>query len=407
MREAEGVPLPGGRMTSGSRGIQAEAALLDDQAAVFHVEQPGVLGDGPGLGRGDAQLQPQRGGTRRHRLAGDVRRLAGRAEDVDQAHLVRHVGERPVDLLAEDLGSVRVDRDDPPAVPLHVGGYRVRRLVRGPAGTDHGDGVVAGQDALDDSRRFRSPGHPNARGGNGAGAGGTVGPRPAGNRPAAACRAWYSSSVRSRSAAATLLSSWPTLVAPGMATTRGGGSPTPARSGPAWRRARSATSRRVASRAPARSRFSGRNSGLRGPAAGAGWSAVVAAAEQPLRQRAVGDHEPVVRARRTGTRSSIGVAGRPGCTAPGCSAPAGRARLGRAPALQRVVADADLPHRCRPAAAARMPRMIDESGPRGWASAPGTGRSRRRRAGPRWPPRAARRPAAIGATGKTFVATNA
>ena len=131
-------------------GLQAEAALLDDQAAVFHVEQPGVLGDSPGLGRGDAQLQPQRGGTRRHGLAGDVRRLAGRAEHVDQAHRPGDIGERPVGRLAEDHLGVRVDRDNPPAVPLHVGGHRVRRLVRGPAGADHGDGVVAGQDALDD-----------------------------------------------------------------------------------------------------------------------------------------------------------------------------------------------------------------------------------------------------------------
>src|SRR5690348_16282588 len=62
------------RLTGG--GLQVQAALLDDQAAVFHVEQPGVLGDGPGLGRGDAQLQPQGSGARRDRLASDVRRLA-------------------------------------------------------------------------------------------------------------------------------------------------------------------------------------------------------------------------------------------------------------------------------------------------------------------------------------------
>jgi Ser/Thr protein kinase RdoA (MazF antagonist) len=39
-----------------ARSVEPEAALLDEQAAVFHVEQSGVLGDGPGLGRGDAQL---------------------------------------------------------------------------------------------------------------------------------------------------------------------------------------------------------------------------------------------------------------------------------------------------------------------------------------------------------------
>ena len=61
----------------GRGGAQAEAALLDDQAAVLDVQQPGVLGDGPRLGRGDAELEPQRGGPGRHRLAGDVGGLAG------------------------------------------------------------------------------------------------------------------------------------------------------------------------------------------------------------------------------------------------------------------------------------------------------------------------------------------
>ena len=71
-------------------------------------------------------------------------------EHIDQAHLLGDAGQRPVGRLAEELVGVRIDRDDPPAVPLHVGGHRVGRLGRGPARPDHGDGVVAGQDALDD-----------------------------------------------------------------------------------------------------------------------------------------------------------------------------------------------------------------------------------------------------------------
>jgi hypothetical protein len=44
---------------------------------------------------------------------------------------------------------MRVDRDDAPAMALHMRGHGVRRLERGRAGAYHGDGVVAGQDPLD------------------------------------------------------------------------------------------------------------------------------------------------------------------------------------------------------------------------------------------------------------------
>ena len=131
----------------GARCAEAEAALLDDQAAVLHVQQPGGHGDVPGLGRGDAQLQPQRGGAGRDRLPGHVRGLLRRPEHVHQPDLVRHGGQRPVDALAQNLVPVRVDRHDPPAVPLHVGGHVVRGLGRRPARADHGDRVVGGQDA--------------------------------------------------------------------------------------------------------------------------------------------------------------------------------------------------------------------------------------------------------------------
>jgi lysine decarboxylase len=129
-----------------ARCPETEAALLDDQAAVLHVQQPGIHGDVPGLGRGDAQLQPQRGGAGRDRLPGHVRRPVRRPEHVYQADLLRHVGQRPVHALAQDLVPVRVDRDDPPAVLLHVGGHVMGGLGRCPARTDHGDRVVGGQD---------------------------------------------------------------------------------------------------------------------------------------------------------------------------------------------------------------------------------------------------------------------
>src|SRR5713226_3307285 len=52
-----------------ARCLQSQAPLLNEQAAILYVEQPGLLGDGTGLRRGNAQLQPQGGGARGHRLA--------------------------------------------------------------------------------------------------------------------------------------------------------------------------------------------------------------------------------------------------------------------------------------------------------------------------------------------------
>src|ERR1022692_5257444 len=73
---------------------QLQAPLLDDQAAIFYVEQPGLLGDGTCLLRGDAQLQPQGGGARCYGLTGDIRRLLRRPEYIDQADLAGDVPER-------------------------------------------------------------------------------------------------------------------------------------------------------------------------------------------------------------------------------------------------------------------------------------------------------------------------
>src|ERR1022692_3941830 len=81
---------------------QPQAPLLDDQAAIFHVEQPGLLGDGACLRRGDAQLQPQGRGASRHGLAGEIRRLLRRPEYIDQACLAGDVPQRRVGTLAEN-----------------------------------------------------------------------------------------------------------------------------------------------------------------------------------------------------------------------------------------------------------------------------------------------------------------
>jgi 8-oxo-dGTP diphosphatase len=141
-------PLPG-------PGTQAKTALFDHQAAVLHVEEPGVFGDRAGQGRRDAELQPQGGGAGGDRLPGDVRRLPRRPEHVDKPHLLRYLSERPVDPFAEDLVGVRVHGHDPPAKPLHVGRHGVSCLVGSGARADHGDRVVARQDAFDDRVSIR------------------------------------------------------------------------------------------------------------------------------------------------------------------------------------------------------------------------------------------------------------
>ena len=118
------------------RSVQAQPALLDDQAAVFDVEQARCLGDVAGLGGRDAELQPQRARAGRDGLPRDVGRGRRRPEHVDETHLLGDVREGRIHRFAQDLGRGRVDRDDPPAVRLHVLGHIVGGLVPGVAGTD-------------------------------------------------------------------------------------------------------------------------------------------------------------------------------------------------------------------------------------------------------------------------------
>jgi rusticyanin len=137
---------PGLRATPGLTGrVEAEAAPLDGQAAVLDVQQPGAGGDRAGFRRLDAELQPERGGSRRDGLPRDVRRLPRWPEHVYKADLLGHLRQGPVGLLAEDLPAAQVDRDNPPAVALHQGGHAMRRLGRVGARADDRDRVVAGE----------------------------------------------------------------------------------------------------------------------------------------------------------------------------------------------------------------------------------------------------------------------
>jgi hypothetical protein len=53
-------------------------------------------------------------------------------------------------MLAEDLGGVGIDRDDPPAMPLHVSRNGVGVLRRCGACSDNRDGGIRGEDLFDD-----------------------------------------------------------------------------------------------------------------------------------------------------------------------------------------------------------------------------------------------------------------
>ncbi len=105
----------------------------------------------------DPQLEPQGGGAGRDRLPGDVGSLGRRPEHVDEPDRPGNVRQGTVDALAENLAAARIDRDDAPAMPLHPGRNRVRCLDGTGTGPDHGDGVITGQDPLDNGVQV---GHP-------------------------------------------------------------------------------------------------------------------------------------------------------------------------------------------------------------------------------------------------------
>ena len=59
-----------------------QAGVVDLEAAVLDVAEAGRLGDGPGLGAGDAGLEPEGAGPDGHRLPGHLRGVLGAAEHV-------------------------------------------------------------------------------------------------------------------------------------------------------------------------------------------------------------------------------------------------------------------------------------------------------------------------------------
>ena len=132
----------------------------------------------------------------------------------------------------------------------------------------------------------------------------------------------------------------------------------------------------------------------------------VAARQQPHAERAVRDHEPVVRL-RVGHELGVGLAGDEAVLHLVRQHRRAERVLGGAPPREREVADADVGDDTRALEAAHAFHLLRDRHDRDSASGSGRGRSRRCRAAP-----ALLRPwlstqPAVGATGSTFVATNA
>src|SRR4051794_16436405 len=107
---------PGSR----SEGPEAQFAMDGAHAPVHHHGEAPVLCDPAGLVGGDPQLEPQDLRPDVHGLPGDVRRLGGRAEHVDDVDRLGPLGEADSHRLAEDRPAARVDRADPVALALQV-----------------------------------------------------------------------------------------------------------------------------------------------------------------------------------------------------------------------------------------------------------------------------------------------
>jgi len=106
--------------------------LAWDGVADHHGLQASLLADPGGLLVHDAALQPQHLGPCGYGVCRDLGRGLGSAEHVDHihGHVARDVAERGIRPLAQDVGLVRVDRDDPVSLLLEV----ARDAVRGPLG---------------------------------------------------------------------------------------------------------------------------------------------------------------------------------------------------------------------------------------------------------------------------------
>src|SRR5207245_111383 len=104
----------------GSRFLDPVKGTRHRRAFVFDIIEPRVFRDPARLSGADVELQPQRLGADGNRLPGDVWRIVRGTEDVDQVDLLRDLGERAVDPLAEERLRVRVDRDDSKTAPLQA-----------------------------------------------------------------------------------------------------------------------------------------------------------------------------------------------------------------------------------------------------------------------------------------------
>ena len=97
--------------------------MFHEKAGVLDHEEPGGLRFCYGLGVGDALLEPEAFGADGDGGIGYGRDVFDAAEDVDDVDRDRDVFEASVGFLAEDLGFVRVHRDDLVAGTLEVGGH--------------------------------------------------------------------------------------------------------------------------------------------------------------------------------------------------------------------------------------------------------------------------------------------
>jgi hypothetical protein len=130
------------------RSAESEPPLLDDEATIFDVEQPGALGNGATLLRSDAELKPQRRRPGLHGLSGHRRRRRRWSKDVDQTNWFGNLVQRPIGGFAQNLVGVWIHRDYAPAVLLHMRRDGVCCLCWVRAGPDDGDCVVCPENVL-------------------------------------------------------------------------------------------------------------------------------------------------------------------------------------------------------------------------------------------------------------------
>src|SRR5690348_3110448 len=123
--------------------------ILDLRTAIHHHLEPSLFGLARRRVVAHAELHPDHLGAFGDRFVGYGGYFLAAPEDVDHVDRLGNLGERVVDLLAEDLGhaGTRIDGYDAIAMRLEKRHHVVRRPVRALAGTDHGDGAHAAQDA--------------------------------------------------------------------------------------------------------------------------------------------------------------------------------------------------------------------------------------------------------------------